>query len=88
MSHAKPKLVGPARAVCPVCRTTTYSLGGIHPQCAVTRADKAPTRAKIKEVKQASRQQWTKRCPRCKRDLHVRRVMCDCGHSFQAKKVG
>jgi len=88
MNHAKPKPLGTPRAICPVCRTTTYSLGGIHPQCAATRADKVPTRAKIKEIKQPSRQQWTKRCPRCKRDLHVRRVMCDCGHCFQPKAAG
>ena len=47
MNHSKPKLVGPARAVCPVCGTTAYSRGGIHPQCAVTRADRLTPRAKV-----------------------------------------
>lgn len=83
MNHSKPKPIGPVRAVCPVCRQTTYSLGGIHPQCAAERADKVPAQGKLKEAKPPVRQQWTKRCPRCKRELHVRRVMCDCGHNFQ-----
>jgi len=84
-NHTKPKLIGPERAVCPVCGTTAYSLGGIHPQCASILADRVTPRVKVKTPKPAVRQQWTKRCPKCKRDLHVRRVMCDCGHSFQAQ---
>ena len=41
MNHSKPKVFGPVRPTCPVCGETAYSHGGIHPQCAVTRADQA-----------------------------------------------
>jgi hypothetical protein len=40
MSHTKPKFIDPVRALCPVCGKTAYSQGGIHPQCAVLRADR------------------------------------------------
>jgi hypothetical protein len=88
MNISKPKVIGPVRAVCPVCRTTAYSRGGIHPQCAVLKADKAVrnVRSKAPETKPpAARQQWVKRCPKCRRELHVRRAVCDCGHSFLPK---
>jgi hypothetical protein len=83
MGHSKPKPVGPSRAVCPVCRTTTYSLGGIHPQCAVLQSDKLIPRPKVEAAKPKVLTQWTKHCPRCKRQLPARRIACDCGHSFQ-----
>jgi hypothetical protein len=88
MSHSKPKLVGPARPVCPVCGTTTYSQGGIHPQCAVSRADKMTPRPKDLAAKAKPIMQWKKRCPRCKRELPARRMVCDCGHSFQPRLTG
>ena len=49
MSHTKPKFIGPVRAVCPICGTTAYSPGGIHPQCAVSQAD-AVSRVAIKKA--------------------------------------
>src|SRR4029079_18029634 len=85
MNHSKPKLVGPLRAVCPVCGTTSYSRDGIHPQCAVSRADQAAPRTGEKTVKANRSGQWKKRCPRCKRELPARRMVCDCGHSFQSE---
>jgi hypothetical protein len=85
MNHTKPKLVGPTRPKCPVCGTTTYSPGGIHPQCAVVRADRTKPLVKDKTAKPKAVGQWRKRCPRCKRDLPARRMVCDCGHSFEAK---
>lgn len=88
MNHTKPKFVGPDRAVCPVCGTTSYSRDGIHPQCAVTRADKIVPRAKAKAEKTGRLGQWRKRCPRCKRELPARRMVCDCGHSFQPQVTG
>jgi len=89
MNHTKPKFAEPVRPICPVCGKTAYSPGGIHPQCAVTRADKVAPRPKEKLLKVKQRSvQWTKSCPRCKRQLHVRRVMCDCGHTFQPKPLG
>ncbi len=39
MYFSKPKVTRPVRAICPVCRKTAYSQGGIHPQCAESNAD-------------------------------------------------
>jgi hypothetical protein len=49
MSEKKPTPVPvfPARKNCPVCGKVAYSLGGVHPQCALARAD-ATVRAKLK----------------------------------------
>jgi hypothetical protein len=90
MSHIKPKPTGPVRAVCPVCGTTAYSKDGIHPQCAVVRADKITPRPKEKDKSAQTKPvgQWKKRCPRCKRDLPAARIVCDCGHSFQPSATG
>jgi hypothetical protein len=87
VSHSKPKIVGPVRAVCPVCGETAYSKEGIHPQCAASKADRPPRqlKGKAKSAKNASGLQWKKRCPRCSREQHVRRAVCDCGHSFQPR---
>jgi hypothetical protein len=46
MNISKPKVSVPARPPCPVCGKNTYSLGGIHPQCAVAHADKADRAAR------------------------------------------
>jgi len=84
---------------CPVCGTTTYSRGGIHPQCASERQDKVIlAKRKATEDSQAGenkgnsgaaldqpRKQWTKPCPRCKRQLPARRAACECGFSFLKK---
>jgi hypothetical protein len=40
--------------VCPVCGKQTYSLGGIHPQCAVQQAD-APRQLQLAEQKRQAR---------------------------------
>src|SRR3954447_16566833 len=96
MSISKPKSAEPVRPVCPVCGKTAYSRGGIHPQCAASRADrvtrdKAAAREKLhrdktgegSDAKSPAKKQWTKRCPRCRRDVAARRFTCDCGHGFQ-----
>jgi hypothetical protein len=78
----------PVRERCPVCQKTVYSSTGIHPQCAMNRAaavQDAKSRKRAAEVaaaKPRSEQAWTKHCPKCRRELHVRRAVCDCGHSF------
>ena len=95
MNISKPKVIEPARAVCPVCGKTAYSHGGIHPQCAVDQADKAD-RVVLKarntvlaiQPKEPTKKQWTKRCPHCNHDVHVRLAICACGHSFQLKVDG
>ena len=67
MSISKPKAIMPVRAICPVCRKTAYSQGGIHPQCAESRGYNA-VRASLKTVPAAkaklkSKTQWTRKCP-------------------------
>jgi hypothetical protein len=32
-------IIDPDRKRCPVCNHSVYSLGGVHPQCAIKRAD-------------------------------------------------
>jgi hypothetical protein len=95
MNISKPKVIRPVRAICPVCGKTAYSHGGIHPQCAVERADnadkvisKASNAALAIHPKLPARKLWTKRCPLCKHDVHVRLGICACGHSFQPEVDG
>jgi hypothetical protein len=93
MNFSKPKAVGKAMPDCPVCGKTTYSRGGIHPQCASQRAAKivraAHLEAEEKTGKVAAiaqpRQQWTKQCGKCKRLIHVRCAVCECGFAFPKK---
>ncbi len=88
MSEKKPTpwISQPSGKLCPVCGTRTYSQGGIHPQCAVYQAD-TPRVEKLKaerkrEANAATRPTWTKKCPKCGSEPHVRRKVCDCGHVF------
>lgn len=47
----EPLFVEPVRGqICPVCGKRSYSLHGIHPQCAVQQAD-APRQQKLAEAK-------------------------------------
>ena len=57
MSVKKPTpLIPPLRgAICPVCKTRTYSQGGIHPQCAVHQADAARAEELRAERKRAGK---------------------------------
>ena len=79
----------PVRNRCPICGETSYSRGGIHPQCALQQAD-APRNARIraerkkKEAKPAVPRQrsWSKKCPQCGIQVHVRLGACGCGHKF------
>jgi hypothetical protein len=50
-----PLLEEPSGVVCPVCGKKSYSLGGIHPQCAVQQAD-APRQALLAAEKKEKRQ--------------------------------
>lgn len=80
----------PPKNLCPVCGKPAYSLGGIHPQCAMLQADMPRMnrlRTKAAEAKAATkpekqRQVWKKRCPKCGTQVHARRETCTCGHSF------
>ncbi len=87
MSEKKPIVARPtsARNICPVCGKPSYSSTGTHPQCAVARADsisRAARKAAGTEVTKAPRKSWSKSCPKCKRQIPARRIVCDCGHKF------
>ena len=80
------------RRLCPVCGTVTYSVGGIHPQCAEELAD-SPRVERLKARKKAEKPKgkvananalnaWHKRCPKCRTQVHVRKLTCGCGHQF------
>jgi hypothetical protein len=75
------------RNLCPICGKASYSVGGIHPQCAMQQAD-APRVVRLRAAKVAAPkpkkkvQQWKKKCPICGIQSHVRREVCECGHNF------
>ena len=50
--HTPPKPVS-TRACCPVCNQAVYSLAGIHPQCAVKRADALESKSKKEAASEA-----------------------------------
>jgi predicted RNA-binding Zn-ribbon protein involved in translation (DUF1610 family) len=93
MSILKPVPIIPqtVKNLCPICGQTTYSRGGIHPQCAVQQAD-APRNARIRAEKKKKESEvttvkprqrsWSKKCPSCGIQVHVRLGTCACGHSF------
>jgi hypothetical protein len=94
MSDKKPDPIIPLSVPkrCPVCGKASYSRSGTHPQCAVSRAD-----AVLKAARKATeavaepkppRPPGTKQCPRCQRRIPARRMVCDCGHSFNPKVIG
>lgn len=74
------------RQLCPVCGKASYSLGGTHPQCFVTRADalsRVARKAAGDDLKKLpSKQAWSKPCPKCRRQIQARRAVCECGHQF------
>lgn len=87
-----------ATRICPVCGEASYSRQGIHPQCAVTQADATRTArlkaAAKKRDKSAAHKPsnsftlsaWHKRCPRCRTQVHIRKLTCTCGHTFDERK--
>jgi len=85
--HDKP------RHVCSVCGKSSYSIGGIHPQCAEKQADaqrvegekaaKTAENPKEKVAKSNAPNLWQKKvCPKCHTNSHARKLTCDCGHQF------
>ncbi|MGH7127414.1 MAG: hypothetical protein ACREJB_01515 [Planctomycetaceae bacterium] len=98
MQHKRPVPLidssGRPRRMCPVCGAPSYSREGIHPQCAVERAD-ATRMARVKAARNRTKQQakhaeslvllpWHKRCPKCNAQMHIRKATCECGHRFGA----
>ena len=81
----------PVRNLCPICGAASYSRDGIHPQCAVQQADeprnvrlRLKKKLKAKTERQGQRS-WEKKCPKCSRQVHVRRGKCDCGYVFDGR---
>jgi hypothetical protein len=83
MSSSTPSIVARTPPACPVCGKPSYSRGGVHPQCEVARADKVRKLKPAPKAAKPARGQWTKRCPRCSREVAARRYACDCGHQFE-----
>lgn len=94
MSSEKSVVIVPQvpRNLCPVCGQAAYSLGGIHPQCAIQQADEPrvvkmrAAKATEPKVEKPAKQIWKKRCPHCGAQTHVRREVCECGHKFGGSK--
>lgn len=98
MSCKKPSpiLDVPERPHCPVCGEVSYSRGGIHPQCAQTQADEKQLK-RVKSLNKTKKNKiagnvwsastgpraWHKWCPKCKKQVHVRKKACSCGHDFK-----
>jgi hypothetical protein len=83
-------ILPPPKHICPVCHKPAYSLGGVHPQCAIEQADE-PRILKLRaervsepklKIKKPPRQSWQKQCPKCNTESHVSRTVCKCGHYF------
>jgi hypothetical protein len=83
-----PALIAPVRErpKCPVCGKVSYSSAGIHPQCAVNRAD-----AKLRLILKAKREAeaaaappggFSKRCSGCGRAVAAPRLVCACGRAL------
>ena len=99
MSSEKSVVIVPQtpKILCPICGKPTYSSGGIHPQCAMQKADeprlirlKAARAAEARSDKPATQrkpiksavQTWKKRCPKCGAQVYARQNACRCGHDF------
>jgi hypothetical protein len=84
------------RRKCPVCGQSSYSREGIHPQCAQQQADtkrmdrikiaKAAAKPKASEPNPLAVSPWHKRCPKCKAEVHIRKMTCECGQKFGGAK--
>src|SRR5215213_2818251 len=84
----------PPKHLCPVCGKPAYSLGGVHPQCAIQQADEPrlvrlrTARAAEPKVKKPVRQSWQKKCPACGTQSHGSLKGCKCGHTFGKESNG
>jgi hypothetical protein len=61
MSSSTPEIAGYKPPACPVCGKASYSRDGIHPQCAVLRADKFGKRKSVPKLPKPARSLWSKR---------------------------
>lgn len=92
MSESQPLVLRSMRerVHCPVCGKRSYSATGMHPQCAIARADALTRddRKKAALAEKARRKSWTKTCPKCQHEIPTRRVVCDCGEKFELAPFG
>ncbi len=93
MSEKKPVILqmSRARGDCPVCGKPSYSVTGMHPQCALARADALSREQRKKTATppaKAKRKSWIKVCPKCRHEIPARRVVCDCGYKFPPTPLG
>jgi hypothetical protein len=79
------------RPRCPVCGETSYSVAGIHPQCAVRRLDSERMKGIRLRVAEGQPKNvelstdmgpWMRACPACNEAQHARKNACECGHVF------
>ena len=74
-----------------MCGKQSYSMTGMHPQCAVARADalsREDRKVAAAAVSKAKRKFWSKVCPKCRHEIPARRVVCDCGYKFAVMQPG
>ena len=76
----------PPKHLCPICGKAAYSLGGIHPQCAIQQADEprivklAPPRRSNPRLRNREQEKWKKRLPMSgagSQHRRVRRALAD-----------
>lgn len=90
MSEKKPTpLLDENGQICPVCGKRSYSAAGVHPQCAMKRADDARREQRTalprEPARTRRRRSWDKKCPKCETLVHVRSKVCPCGYTWPDK---
>jgi hypothetical protein len=85
-SKPEPLIPVLTRPQCPVCGQVSYSRAGIHPQCAMLKADEtrvtkiAARKAAAAKAPAPVLRRFERVCPKCQAVQHVRRRTCECGH--------
>ncbi|HUG20503.1 MAG TPA: hypothetical protein VMM56_16060 [Planctomycetaceae bacterium] len=93
MSYKKPQPLISAKShdSCPVCGQISYSVSGVHPQCSVEQADakrmKHGSKIPKKSKPLSAAKPWQRFCPKCKAVQHVRKKICNCGHTFAVRAI-
>ncbi|HSG68802.1 MAG TPA: hypothetical protein VLA12_00220 [Planctomycetaceae bacterium] len=93
MSYKKPQplISSKTHDCCPVCGQISYSVSGVHPQCSVEQADAKRMKHGSKVLKKTKpvsiAKPWQRICPKCKAVQHVRKKICNCGHTFPVRAV-
>ena len=88
MSEKKPiPIIVERSRVCPVCGKRSYSAAGVHPQCAMKRADALRKQQQRPDMppeppRPARKRSWDKKCPQCQSLVHVRQKVCGCGYHW------